>query len=129
MKMHGSNKKTSRFLRLEGAGRFYVVQRPCYQFFQAASIFIIAQHLVSGLDILPAGGMLVVVMAGGIVDLQHLFLFHIGIGLRNGGKQCPGVGMGRMPEERLRVGHFHNQALVYHGNAIADEAHHGQGRG
>lgn len=31
-----------------------------------------------------------------------------------------------MPEERLRVGHFHNQALVYHGDTVTDEAHHGQ---
>ena len=64
-------------------------------------------------------------MTGWVVDFQDLVLFYVGIGLGDCGEQRTRVGVCRMLKERLRVRHFNDLTLVYHGNTVADEPHDG----
>ena len=60
---------------------------------------------------------------------QHLALapgFGIGVGHRHRRQQCPGIGMQRLAEQRVAVGHLDDAAQVHHRDAVADVAHHGQ---
>ena len=65
-------------------------------------------------------------MAGGVVYQQLLVALGHGVGLGDGGEQRPRVRMQRTGKQFFAFGKLDNAALVNHGDAVADEAHHGK---
>ena len=56
-----------------------------------------------------------------IIYLDDLVLFRLRIGLGDGGKKRPGIGVKGMGEEAFRLRQFHDDSLVNDRDAVTDE--------
>ena len=85
-----------------------------------------AQHKMLRLQFAPLRGLSGVVVHGGVVDQQLFLPLPAGVRHGNGGQQAAGVGVDGVGRQLFGPGQLHDAALVNHGDAVGDVAHHGQ---
>ena len=74
-------------------------------------------------DLRPYRRIILIMMAGRVIDQKNLFLLRIRIRHGDCGQQRACVGMQGMTEQIFRLRKFDDHAFVDHGDPVADETH------